>query len=208
MPQSKLSQFLAASPCPFAQTATVPKGCIWSEPGPTPERLDQLTEFLSRFSADPTQDVCALEIHRDHTLESITDAGRLLHSILRGLRKRDTSLSRPLIEGIEDPSWDFEFQGLAYFISFFGSFYPSGHSRHSSVDGVSFLLFQPERAFRRFGVSSRRPDRAGLSRRVHQLFTGKGKSYDLDLNLDVPKSFRYLKPIGHNEPPVAWWRDL
>jgi YqcI/YcgG family len=208
MSKSRLPEFLAASPCPFAKRAEVPNGCLWSEPDPTTERLDRLASHLSHFSSDPRQDVCVLEIQRDRPPRSITEAGRLLYSTLDGLRRRDSSLSRPLIEGIEDPGWDFEFQGLSYFISFFGSFYPPCHSRYSGFDHISFVLFQPERGFRRFGVSSQRPDRRGLSRRVHQLFSRKGKSYDLDLNLDAAKSLRYLKPIHSGERPIPWWRDL
>lgn len=208
MPQSKLPEFLEASPCPFARRASVPLGCLWPDPDPTPARLDELADRLGRFSADRSEDVCVLEIQGARAnLRSVASAGRLLYSTLRGLRQRDPQLARPLTQGIEDPSWDFEFRGLSYFISFFGSFYPGWHSRYSGFDDVSFLLFQPERGFRRFGVSSERDDRRELSRRVHRHFTRKGKPYDLDLNLSAPKSLRYLKPVHSGEPPIAWWRE-
>ncbi|HEX6781410.1 MAG TPA: YqcI/YcgG family protein [Solirubrobacterales bacterium] len=207
MSQSRLSEFLAASPCPFAQRAAVPLGCSWSDPNPTPARLDDLAARLSRFSADASQDAWVLEIQHDRSLQSLAGAGSLLRSTLEGLRQRDPSVSRPLTDGIEDPDWDFDFQGLSYFISFFGSLYPRWHSRYSGFEETSFLLFQPERGFRRFGVSSARPERSQLSQRVHQLFARRGKSYDLSLNTAAPKSFRYLKPVHSGEPPIAWWRS-
>jgi len=128
-----------------------------------------------------------------------------MHTLLDGLRSRDETKREPLTAGIQDPSWDFEFGGLRFFVSLFAPFYPATHSRWSGDASTMFVLLQPERGFRRFGVSSHLHKRKRLSKLIHARFARHGKHYDLELNTSSPKALRYVKPIKTAGAPIRWW---
>jgi hypothetical protein len=151
-------------------------------------------------------DLAVLEIHRASQLGSVSSAAGLVHRILFELRVRDTTSEVPLATGVEDPDWDFEFDRARFFVSLFAPLYPAGHSRFSGEPDVAFVLLQPEQAFRRFGVSSARPDRLRLSERVHGRFEREGQRYDLGANVSSAKALRYIKPVKAGDPLVAWWK--
>jgi hypothetical protein len=200
-----LLRFLERSPCPFAQLADIFRPPAWADPSANPQRLDALAGELQRSVESGDSDVLVLELRHTSDLD-LADAAGLLRAVLGGLRDRDPDCAEPLASGIEDPDWDFEFCRERFFVSFFGSLYPITHSRCSGEDDLSFLLLQPERGFRRFGISSETPRRRELSERIHQRFRGRGSSYALRLNTDAPKVMRYLKPIGEDDKPIRWWQ--
>jgi FPC/CPF motif-containing protein YcgG len=154
--------------------------------------------------ASPKHELAVLEIHRANELKSPEAAGVFLRDILLGLRSRDLSENRDLTDGIDDPGWDFDFFGEPFFVSFFAPLYAPDHSRFSGEPDIAFILFQPERVFRRFRVSSKRPDRGALSKRVHRTFARSGQHYDLAMATRVPKVLRYVKPL-EGEEPIRWW---
>lgn len=200
-----LTDFLDRSPCPFAQRARICQAGPWTSPDPTPGRLDALAHYMRRLVGDDRCDLAVLEIHSAGRLASVAHGSKILLALLAGLRERDPLTELPLTAGIDDPNWDFEFCGEAFFVSLFAPYYPAAHSRYSGEPDIAFVLLQAERGFRRFGVSSQRPDRRGLSERVHRRFEGHGQPYDLGLNTAAPKAHRYVKPLHSGEPAVRWW---
>ncbi len=201
-----LRDFLALSPCPFAQRARIRRGRPWGDPRPLAERLDDLHADLLGMGAGQDEDLLALEIGLAERLRTPRDAAALLHATLDGLRARDRSNQDPLTRGIESADWDFEHNGERFFISLFAPLYPVTHSRFSGHRSVAFVLFQPERSFRRYGVSSRHPGRGRLSRAVERRFHRQGKDYDATLNASTAKALRFVKPLSSEEGPIAWWQ--
>ncbi len=201
-----LSRFLAESPCPFAQSADVVPLGPWQDPFLDGPRLDALRAELSAFVGNTRSDLAILEMGNASTLHSLESWGSWLHGLLRGLRDRDATTAEPLPTWTADRDWDFHFENLAFFLSLFAPLYPTTHSRHSGDKSTAFLLLQPERGFRHFGVSSGLPARQRLSKAVHGRFARHGKHYDLDNNLYSPKALRYIKPLRPGDPEIAWWR--
>jgi YqcI/YcgG family len=200
-----LRRFFDRSPCPFARLAGVAECEPWPHASPTAERLDAWASFLAKSIRSTRCDLGVLAIHGADELRSVSAGAALVRSLLLGLRERDPSCERPLTADIDDPGWDFEFSGERFFVSLFAPFYPPGHSRWSGERDIAFLLLQPERGFRRFGISSQHPSRDLLSERVHQRFKRHGQDYDLELNTSKPKALRYVKPLAIGDPPVRWW---
>jgi hypothetical protein len=203
-----LRRFLARSPCPFAQLAQITATDPWPDPEVTGGRLDRLAASLEQSIAARLFHLAVVEIHRAETVGSVKLGAKIVHDMLAGLRERDPTAEFPLTSGIEDPCWDFEFLGERFFVSLFAPLYPSHHSRWSGEKGIAFVLLQPERGFRSFGISSGRPNRKTLSKRVHRRFQQRGQGYDLSFNLTSPKSLRYVKPIAAEDPPVRWWETF
>lgn len=201
-----LRNFLSLSPCPFSQRARIRCGGPWSDPRPLPERLDDLHAEMLELSASEDCDLLVLELEQADELRTPRDLAAMLHATLAGLRARDPASQKPLAEGVDRPDWDFEHGGEKFFISLFAPLYPASHSRFSGHESVAFVLFQPERSFRRFGVSSRRPHRERLSRAVQQRFHRHGKEYDAAQNAGTPKALRFIKPADGDDAPIAWWR--
>jgi hypothetical protein len=199
-----IDEFLRRSPCPFARLADIVRPPVWTEAVATDERLDSLNGELRRSIESGRSDLAILELCGAGQI-SLAEGAGLVRAILAGLRDRDRDIDEPLLAGIEDPDWDFRFAGEALFISFFAPLYPHDHARFSGVVDTAFLLLQPERGFRRYGVSSNLPHRRALSGRVHDRFHRLGQHYNLRLNTDAPKSLRYVKPIGEEDEPVRWW---
>lgn len=102
-------------------------------------------------------------------------------------------------------SWDFTFQGQAYFVPAFSSLYGSDHPRASELIDTSYFLFQPECSFRRFNVSGARPHRRLLSEQVLRRFAASGRPYPIETVTDWPKVFRYIKPVDQGDGPIVWW---
>jgi hypothetical protein len=200
-----LRAFLAKSPCPFALRARVAQ-CTWPDPRPVSARIELLADRLRELIAGDGGDLMALELHEADRLRTPLEAAALINALLRGLRCRDGECGEALTEGIETDGWDFEYAGERFFVSLFAPLYPEWHSRSSRHGSIGFVLFQPERSFRRFGVSSRHPRRRQLSWRVHRRFQRHGQDYDVDANSRTPKALRFVKPIDPGEPPIAWWR--
>ena len=201
-----LREFLELSPCPFAQLADVSACGPWSDPRALPDRLDDLHRRLDELCRDDARDLLVLELARADRLRTPRDAAALLRATLEGLRARDGLCRDPLTKGIDSPDWDFEHAGERFFVSLFAPFYPDTHSRFSGHASVGFILFQPERGFRRFGVSSQLPGRERLSRAVGRRFYRHGQTYDATRNARTPKALRFVKPLGSDEEPIAWWK--
>jgi hypothetical protein len=200
-----LERFLALSPCPFAQHAEIMQFEPWSDRQIEASKLNRLYRALSRFVDTARFDLGVLEVRGAGDVTKMATWARWLHGVLLGLRERDTTISEPLTEGISDPGWDFCFENGAFFVSLFAPIYPPTHSRWSVEKNVAFLLMQPERGFRRFGVSSHRCGRKKLSEAVHHRFKRYGQRYDLLLNLESAKALRYVKPLRPGDLPIAWW---
>ena len=203
---SALRDFLDRSPCPYAQRASVLHCGSWPDPRPLPERIDGLRAGLLELGGGDAGALLVLEFKGADRLKTPREAAALVHALLCGLRARDPSCSSPLTHGIDSPDWDFLHGGEKLFVSLFAPFYPSVHSRCSGHDSIGFVLFQPERSFRRYGVSSQRPRREQLSRAVHRRFLREGKDYDVRLNARTSKALRFVKPLRKGDPPVAWWQ--
>ncbi len=205
VPSDALRRFLVRSPCPFARLAQVSAVDPWADPEVTASRLDHLASSLERSISGDRFDLAVIEIRRAETIGSVKAGARITRDVLAGLRERDATTKLPLTSGIDDPRWDFSFLGERFFVSFFAPLYPPDHSRWSGEEDVAFVLLQPERGFRAFGISSTRPDRKAISKKVHRRFRQRGQKYDLAFNLTSPKSWRYVKPVAAEDPPVRWW---
>jgi hypothetical protein len=201
-----LVRFLASSPCPFARRAEIKALAPWSDRSIDGEKLDHLHDGLLEMLSEKRFDLAVLGVRDPGSATAVPTWAGWLHGVLFGLRQRDRTIAEPLTTGISEPEWDFRFDRGSFFLSLFAPVYPASHSRWSVEEDVAFLLMQPERGFRRFGVSSKRPERGRLSERVHQGFARKGQHYDLSINLEPAKALRYIKPLEDSDPPIAWWQ--
>jgi FPC/CPF motif-containing protein YcgG len=203
----ELTRFLEMSPCPYARRARIQRADPWPDIDAADQKLNALAAALREGDAsDHPPDLTLIEIHHADELRLVADASRVIRTLLYGLSVRDRVLTTSVLEGADNPDWDFKFNGNPYFVSLFAPFYPPDHSRWSGSEAVAFVLLQPERGFRRFGVSARRPSRRELSHQVHEIFNQRGQDYELGPHLNQPKSHRYVKPLA-GDAPVRWWED-
>jgi hypothetical protein len=189
------------SPCPYARAAQL----RFARPVSWPFGLSELhatRDELAAFSRDDATDLA------DTLVLPVLRAARLdLHEwavLLKDLLSAIHDGTTDPVDSHDDPAWDFEYGGVRYFVMVLAPLYPENHPRTSGLANTGLILFHPERAFRKFGISSSLEDRLGLSRRIQKIFEQSGRPYDLRLVTDVPKSQRYLKPLEGGGPPVDW----
>lgn len=209
-PSTQLTDILETSPCPFARRGRFCLAGVWDSFSPCAAELATLAKHLRdapEGRPEERPDVLAVFAKEPRGAGTV-ELGRFLLRTIAGLRREiDGPDARPVAAEIESDlkGWDFRCGNAQYFVPVFASFYPADHVRQSRIGGWTYVLFQPEWAFRRFGISSRRRDREGLSRRVREVFVASGVTYALDSVLTWPKVLRYIKPVDEGEGPVTWW---
>jgi hypothetical protein len=174
--------------------------------GPDHQQFSTLDAELTRLfdGTDSEPDVYALPVSTSPTVTPLVYAS-FLGRLLRRLRADTDDLA--IIDEIEAAdSWDFIHNGTAFFLALLAPCYPEAHPRSFGSSNVAVLLFQPERAFRRRGISSRSPHRNQLSDAVRIRFARSGRRYDASLGRAVPKVLRYVKPVDLQDTPIAWWQ--
>lgn len=206
----ELFDALRRSSCPYASHGRYVLGAEWDGVLPTSFHLDCLAHTLDEAAGKPTEErtdaVVAVFRHAD-TLMTSQHLCRALFTCLAGLRSRDQFAAGDLIGDLlrSLDSWDFTFGSVAYFTPVFSSMYEADHPRMCDLPDTSYILFQPEYAFRRFNISGGRPRRRMLSEQVLSRFASDGRRYPIESVLDWPKVYRYVKPIRYDDGPVPWW---
>jgi hypothetical protein len=203
----RIEAALRSSPCPYAGRGRISILGPWDGHAITGTDLDCLADELATAAgapADQRPDVIAM-IVTERPGTDVTSLARLLRTTLDGLGRCDRVTGDNIAVGLA--TWDFVFAGARYFVPVFSSVYATSHPRHSALDGHGYLLFQPEWAFRRFGISSTRANRAGLSEAVRSVFAAHGIDYTIESVTQWPKALRYVKPLHEDEPPVRWWQS-
>jgi hypothetical protein len=198
---------LRNNPCPYATACRYDLAPVWKGVDFSREDISRLASDLRTFALggdEVTEDVFVLAIE-DCSHLTLGQATRTLRNVLVELRSMDSMTKRCLSEGIENRGWDFMFEGTAFFVMLLAPFYPTFHSRHSALSDIAFIVFHPERTFRRFGISSKRHNRRELSERIATLFSVRGKPYRLFDVCELTKARRYVKPISIDGAPLAWW---
>jgi hypothetical protein len=198
---------LRSNPCPYAPVCRYNLSTVWESPSFSRGHISRLATELKRFALggdEDVQDVFVVAIEGSRNL-NLASATRMFRDVLMSLRSMDSLTQEHLTLGIEDDSWDFMFEGVAFFVMLLAPFYPTSHSRHSDLSDTTFIVFHPERTFRRFGISSKRHDRRELSEKIAALFSLRGRPYRLYDVCELAKPYRYVKPVSADDAPVAWW---
>ncbi|MDT0348123.1 hypothetical protein [Pseudonocardia charpentierae] len=209
----RIDQLLAAirsSPCPYARSGRYVLGAEWSGTFADPSSLDRLASVLGGESGkrgtDRADTVIAVSYHPgvEPTCHHLS---RMLLKCLSGLRERDSLAATRLAAELSHrrETWDFTFGAVRYFVPVFSSSYRPDHSRKWDMADSTVLLFQPEYAFRRFRISSGRPDRRLLSEQVLARFSERGRPYPIETVTIWPKASRFVKPERDEDGPIHWW---
>jgi FPC/CPF motif-containing protein YcgG len=136
-------------------------------------------------------------------LEATPDGVRSLASLFRYLvhYANSTRIARKtLYADILSPSWRLKVEGATLFAIALSPVYPATHHRHT--EPASLLLFQPERLFTSFGITSS-PARPAISRAVAKRFAQAGRPYSSAHLSGTPKSLRTVRTVEDNA--VEWW---
>lgn len=204
-PSVPFDKFVNESPCPYASSALFSHAPIWDSEVAFAQNSSYVREALDRFVSRKQSDIFVVTINDKSLVKDIPSLSKTLFMLLAYLNQRgQKNLKFP--EGIEDLSWDYQFQGVRFFIPVFAPFYPESHPRWSGQAETAYFFFQPDYAFTKHGISSANPHRKLISARVHKLFSQAGKPYSLKLVVGNPKAERYIKPINEEEPAVRWWK--
>lgn len=201
---------IRSSPCPYALRGRYVLGARWDGPFPAVRHLDRLAKTLAEEAVKSKQEradaIVAASLH-DSTGMTYQHLCQALLISLVGLHARDPLARRDLVADLPESleSWDFTYRGVAYFVPAFSSIYDHDHPRRSDVPNMTYFLFQPEYAFRRFNISSGRPHRRILSEQVHDRFVAGGRAYPIETTTDWPKIYRFIKPAKYDDGPIAWW---
>jgi len=196
-----------ASACPFARLARleVTEPIRLDGSGVRyPQTLASAFDDFTLHNCTEVLDGVIVPIETTTTV-SITRLSRILFSVLTILREHDRANDAALLENIESEDWDFDYSGLRFFILALSPSYPSSNTRHCDSGTTSYLLFQPENSFRRFGISSKHPNRELISQRIRRLFSSRGQVYDDEVTLKLPKIYRYIMRATPAQAPVRWW---
>ena len=133
-------------------------------------------------------------------LFSVVDLARLVgqvFTILAGEDKGGCSSVRELLRKQSDEGWRFSFAGCGMFVSTFAPCYPSSSTRHQfgTCKDSCFILFQPDAAFARRGVTP------SQEQAIRAKFASKQQRYRGELGNAV------VKPLDeYHDPPVEWWK--
>lgn len=198
---------LRASACPYARSARleVIDPIRLHEPRPLyPPALCFAFQELVQRNRIELLDGLILPIVGSQCFSTKTLSGILLN-VLTMLRSYDLTNETDLLTGIETEAWDFEYGGVSFFILALSPFYSAENTRHCNSGDTSYLLFQPESSFRRFGISSSHPNRERISQQVRGIFRSRGQVYDDEVTLSLPKRYRYIMRTLPTDPPVLWW---
>lgn len=164
-----------------------------------------VTDEFAVFIADHIRlrlDVFILEIARP--IKTIQSAAELLKYTLLTICYKPEHASDPW-KGIESLAWNVTCGDIPLFLQVFADFYPKNHPRHCPIANCCYILFQPDYAFSRRGINSRKSNRIEIANQVQSRFAKSGMSYDVEANLGTAKASRYVKPLSLSEPPIRWW---
>lgn len=135
---------------------------------------------------------------------TLNDLCRTTWNLLSCLSSWD-KVRQPLDEDIESPSWFFALHGHRLFVLTAAPCYDAHHSRYSYGSPFTFVLLQPDHAFKRRhtpGVAAIAADTRNI---IRDSFTRNDQSYDLGITLGLLEAHRFVKPIKLGDPPVRWW---
>ena len=131
---------------------------------------------------------------------SVVDLARLVgqvFTILAGEDEGGCSSVRELLRKQSDEGWRFSFAGCGMFVSTFAPCYPRSSTRHQfgMCEESCFILFQPDAAFARRGVTP------SQEQAIRAKFASKQQRYRGELGNAV------VKPLDeYHDPPVEWWK--
>jgi hypothetical protein len=198
---------IRANPCPYASVARLTVGTSLTESDICSCALNVLLKEFESFCyacRDDQSDTFVLPITHCNDVE-VRSWGRITAALLGQLKQIDGDDARLLPDS---DGWDFTVHGIPFFVMLFAPVYPHSHSRASELPDLGYYLFHPEQTFRRYGVSSRRPDRRELSAQIREMFVARGKSYPLQQVTSTPKYLRYVKPLCEAHGPVLWHQSF
>jgi YqcI/YcgG family len=205
-PPGQFENLRATTKCPFARVARLVGGSL-SGRGGLERRILRLVPSLVRMTRDGRhRRLDGFVVHVPARLGSDLDRFcQTFNRILRILALHDPTGYNCFEADILGEDWQFSFNETRFFVTAFGSFYESNHSRFSGRNDSGFIYFQPEYSFDHHGISSSNPDRERLKKRIRDGFALSGAPYDVGLIRQPIEAYKYVKPLRIGDPPVQWW---
>jgi hypothetical protein len=159
-----------------------------------------LQEYCSRVDYHK-EAVLAVAVDESVSGRSLTTLAEVFHWLLRLANNTEESLAR-LYDGIEGTTWRLHVHECALFALVLSPLYAQTHPRH--IRDVSVFVFQPERLFEAFGVTSG-PKRAAIGEMVRKQFSLQGKlPYASAHTARIPKARRII--LSETGDGIEWWQ--
>jgi YqcI/YcgG family protein len=190
--------------CPYALEARLWGSPEWNPCDTMEDNLAHIIPSFHRFTriADSEGlDGYILEVSGTECGNSVANLSRLLFKILSYLSDVDPAEDRAMQMTVEDPNWQFSFNGMRLFIAAFAPCYDDTSSRFAYGQESVFILFQPESSFDRHGI-----DRS-VKERIRSRFRRRGQPLDLVIMEQPLEAPRYVKPLHVGDLIVRWWDD-
>lgn len=186
---------LMRTPCPYAAGA---KGRIVD--AAAPQSIGAYVSWLVAGTelAGPT-DFVACEVPWIDACPSSPEFSAAIHDVLLGV----VGAGR-LYAGIETASWRLRTDDAELFPFVMSPGYATTHPRYLDWP-APVLVLQLEDSFTRHGITSRTSRRAALSTTAERRFELAGREYFGQITRTLPRSWRVIKPLTSNDPPIAWW---
>ncbi|MBL0941233.1 MAG: YqcI/YcgG family protein [Alphaproteobacteria bacterium] len=194
--------------CPYAKLAKIWGSPDWKMQESFTNNLKNIMPVLNRFTK-----IAPSENLDGFVIAAPKKYGNALDTLIKFTRKSLQFFSEADPKGehcmnkkIDDPTWQFSYNGLRLFIITFAPLYLKIHSRYAWDTDMVFLLLQPESSF----VSHEIARGEELSRRnkIRKAFAERGREYYrsdiMDSNLEALK---YIKPLNSNDSPIYWWEE-
>ena len=207
----RFSALQTVSLCPYAKSAKVAYAPEWDCNLSVKNNVLRLVPHLARFTDSAQEeglDMFVVEVQDKRYIKSLSAFASLLRRVLFVLRESDEFSSAPLLEGVLDKHWNFQFRGTKLFVPTFAPLYRADHPRFSHEESSAFLVFQPDHCFTRRGITSTSSSRSTITTVVKDLYEKAGYSYDVVLVSKTPKAARYIHPLLPGEPWVRWWDSV
>lgn len=209
--RSGFQRLVTATKCPFAARAQVALVRALANPSTLGRDIQRdatsVLAYLTGRRRAVTPDMVVVPIRSPELCKDLPSCASLLHTLVVALARAAAQSPVTIYQGIDSCDWDLVFSGVRVFVLVFAHFYPSDHIRFSHSKDTSYFCIQPDSSFDRHGVSADHEGRRELSEDVQRRFETAGVDYFPHLTRDSPKSYRFIKPLTPDAPPVIWWKS-
>lgn len=194
--------------CFFAAEATVWGSYEWDEDKSIEENIDSSLPSLMRFtkcSEAERLDGFVLEVRGADLGATMDDLSRTFTRVLKYLSAKDPAGVHCMDQKIDEPGWQFSYNGQRFFITTFAPVYAENHPRCSHNENSVFIFLQPEFSFDHHGVHRNNPKRHLIKKAIRKNFADKNMPYDAGLVEQPLEVYKYIKPLEMGGAQIRWW---
>lgn len=192
--------------CPFAKRASVLMGPTWQEKDSYEANVlrhsDALSSFGQRVAPERLHGIVFVvdEFQKALNFEEVRVG---FCKYLNALAKFDKSCAKAMEADFLSSDWQFEHNGVRYFLNVFASFYGPNHSKFCSLECGFAIFLQPEVSFDFCG----NVDLSSFKHEIRKRFSDAGKPYNggqIDKRIEA---LIYMFPEKETDGPVIWWEN-